>query len=43
MKVQPSYIEIHFKYEPIPSCLKFMDTVNNQLKDRAIGVNYLMG
>lgn len=36
-------IEIHFKYEPIPSCLKFMDTVNNQLKDMAIGVNYIMG
>lgn len=35
-------IEIHFQYEPIPSCLKFINNVNNQLNDKHISVNYVI-
>ena len=33
-------IEIHFLYQPIENCQRFLDTVNMQLRDKQIIISY---
>lgn len=36
-------IEIHFQYTPVQNCLKFIDTVNKQLQENNILIDYIVG
>lgn len=42
-KFKSFQIEIHFQYEPIQICLKLIDTVNKQLQDKQIVVDFTIG